>query len=120
MGVEALTGFGTSSASDAPAPRVNVPASAPAVAAAAQSQPAAKPTRAAVEAAAQQLQDYVATAGRTLEFRLDEGTGMTVVTVKDSESGDVIRQIPSEEVLRIAESLKGGGHSASMLVSLTA
>lgn len=118
MGVDALSNLGVP-ASDTPAPRVNVPPSAPA-APVAPSQPAAQPTRAAVQAAAQQLQDYVATAGRTLEFRLDEGTGMTVVTVKDSESGDVIRQIPSEEVLKIAESLKGGGHSASMLVSLTA
>lgn len=120
MGVDALSNLGVSAA-DTPAPRVNVSASAvsaPVVQAAQQA--AQQPTRAAVQAAAQQLQDYVATAGRTLEFRLDEGTGMTVVTVKDSESGDVIRQIPSEEVLRIAESLKGGGHSASMLVSLTA
>ena len=119
MGVDVVSNLGVSAA-DAPAPRVNVPASAGSAPVAQAAKPAAQPTRAAVQAAAQQLQDYVATAGRTLEFHLDEGTGMTVVTVKDSESGDVIRQIPSEEVLKIAESLKGGGHSASMLVSLTA
>jgi flagellar protein FlaG len=112
-----------SSAPDPVGPRVNGSAAAPSANStpAPQSRPAQQPTRAAVEAAAQELQDYVASAGRTLEFRLDESTGMTVVTVKDTESGDVIRQIPSEEVLKIAESLKGRlDKTSNVLLSLTA
>jgi flagellar protein FlaG len=102
-------------------PSVSGAATGTTTAAPAQSQPAKQPTRAAVQAAAQQLQDYLATSGRTLEFRLDDTTGMTVVTVKDTESGDVIRQIPSEEVLHIAKTLRdSGGKSANVLLSLTA
>jgi len=118
MSIDALTNLATPTQSDSAAPRANVPAPAAANVAAAQSQPAKQPTRVAVQAAAQQLQAYLATSGRTLEFRLDDTTGMTVVTVKDTESGDVIRQIPSEEVLKIAESLKGG-RSANVLLDQT-
>ncbi|MBN0523686.1 flagellar protein FlaG, partial [Pseudomonas aeruginosa] len=40
-----------------------------------------------------------------LSFSLDDSTGRVVVKVTDSTSGEVIRQIPSEEALRLAERL---------------
>ncbi|MDR5906040.1 flagellar protein FlaG [Franzmannia qiaohouensis] len=40
-----------------------------------------------------------------VEFHLNEFDSRTVARIVDRDSGDVIRQIPSEEVLRIAESL---------------
>ncbi len=43
---------------------------------------------------------------RNLTFTIDEETKKSVVTVKDSASGDVIRQIPSEEVLKLAERIQ--------------
>ncbi len=46
---------------------------------------------------------------RGLEFRIDEITGKTVVTVMDRESEEIIRQIPSEELLVLAQRLKEGG-----------
>ena len=79
------------------------------------------PTRDAVELAAQKIHAYLASAGRTLEFRTDNSTGITVVTVKDSETGDVIRQIPSEEVLKLAQTLEeSGGKKTNLLLSSTA
>lgn len=39
---------------------------------------------------------------RDLAFSIDEDTARSVVTVIDGQSGDVIRQIPSEEVLALA------------------
>lgn len=42
---------------------------------------------------------------RNLQFSIDEGSGRTVVKVVDSNTKEVIRQIPSEEILAIAESL---------------
>jgi flagellar protein FlaG len=44
---------------------------------------------------------------RYLEFQVDEQSGRTVVTVKDRNTGEVIRQIPSEEILRLARNLSG-------------
>lgn len=44
-------------------------------------------------------------ANNNLEFHVDAGTKITVVKLVDSESGDVIRQFPSEEMLQIARSI---------------
>lgn len=43
---------------------------------------------------------------RNLDFSLDDSTGRVVVKVTDAVSGDVIRQIPSEDALRLAESME--------------
>lgn len=43
---------------------------------------------------------------RDLSFNLDEDSGRTVISVVDSKSGKLIRQIPSEEVLAIVRHLK--------------
>lgn len=40
-----------------------------------------------------------------LQFRVDEQDGMPVVSVIDVDSGDLIRQIPSQEALDLAEKM---------------
>jgi len=59
-------------------------------------------------------------ASRVLEFSIDAPSGLTVVTVRDQETGNVIRQIPSEEIVHLADMLSSGKHGASALLSLTA
>jgi flagellar protein FlaG len=44
-------------------------------------------------------------AAQNLRFSVDDSTGKTVVRVVDSSTGDVIRQVPSEEVLAISRSI---------------
>ena len=51
------------------------------------------------------LNDYVQTIRRRLEFRVDDTTNRTVVTVIDQETQEVIRQIPSETALKLAREL---------------
>jgi uncharacterized FlaG/YvyC family protein len=36
-------------------------------------------------------------------MRVDKPSGHTVVSVRDTETGDLIRQFPGDEVLRLAE-----------------
>jgi len=43
---------------------------------------------------------------RNLEFHIDKNSGRTVITVRDSESKEIIRQIPSEQLLEISSRLK--------------
>ena len=62
-------------------------------------------SREEVEAAVATIQDFVQSVRRDLNFSLEEGSGRVVVKVTDSGSGDVIRQIPSEEALQLAENL---------------
>ena len=38
-----------------------------------------------------------------MRFELDEDTQQVVVSIIDTQSGDVLRQIPSEEVLHVAK-----------------
>jgi flagellar protein FlaG len=52
-----------------------------------------------------QLNDYVQSVQRALEFSVDEQTGATVITVLDAETHEVIRQIPPQEVLAVAREL---------------
>ena len=42
---------------------------------------------------------------RDLNFSVDDSTGDVVVQVIDGDSGKVVRQIPSEEILRLTERL---------------
>ena len=71
-------------------------------------QPAPQDVNAAVKAAAAQIDSYLKSVGRELEYRVDEETGMTVVTVRATATGDVIRQIPNEEVLQMARRFQSG------------
>lgn len=59
-----------------------------------------------IEESVARIADYVQNIQRSLSFRLDETTGQTVMTVIDSETDEVIRQIPSEYVLQLAQNLK--------------
>ena len=70
---------------------------------------------AAVRAAAKQIDSYLRSVGREVEFRVDDDTGMTVVTVRETATGDVIRQIPNEEVLQLARRFQ---KSSSALLDL--
>ncbi len=40
---------------------------------------------------------------RNLEFKVDDATKQVVMTIVDKESGEVIRQLPSEEALELAK-----------------
>jgi len=43
---------------------------------------------------------------RNLEFRVDSESGKTVITVRDTQTQEIIRQIPSEQLLEISGRLK--------------
>ncbi len=59
-----------------------------------------------IESAVAEVSDFVQAQNRQLAFSIDEKSERQVVKVTDSESGDVIRQIPSEEVLALSERIK--------------
>jgi flagellar protein FlaG len=59
-----------------------------------------------IENAVSKLNEFVQSNSRQLVFSVDEGSNRQVVKVTDSESGKIIRQIPSEEVLRLSERLQ--------------
>lgn len=51
------------------------------------------------------IQEATKVMQRNLNFTVDDSTGLTVIKVTDALSGDVIRQMPTEDALRLAERL---------------
>jgi len=68
-----------------------------------------------LEDAIKQLNDMMQAGGRGLNFSMDQKLGMPIVVVKNSQTGEVVRQIPNEVVVRVAHSIedfKGMLHNA--------
>jgi len=67
--------------------------------------PAQSVSREQVENAVAILQEFVQSFRHSINFAVDDDSGRLVVKVTDTGSGDVIRQLPSEEALKLAENL---------------
>lgn len=52
-----------------------------------------------------QLNDNMRDGGRNLAFSMDEVLGRAVIVVKKEDTGEVIRQIPNEVVIKVAHNL---------------
>jgi len=55
-----------------------------------------------LERAVRSIERHVQNLQRRLQFSVDEASGRTVVTVIDRETDEVIRRIPSQEMLALA------------------
>lgn len=95
----------------APASRPATPAPADTASAPAQAKPAQAPPTAqgadpaVLKKATEQINEFIKSSSRNLQFSVDKGTGRIIVKVVDQESGEIIRQIPPEETLAIAKNL---------------
>jgi len=65
----------------------------------------AEPDREQLLAAVEEMQNFVQAAHHNIQFQLDDDSGRMLVKVTERDSGEVIRQIPSEEAVRLAENL---------------
>lgn len=71
--------------------------------------PAPAATSEDVMEAVHKMRDYMQIIDRDLHFTVDEDSGVTVVKVVDPSTDEVVRQIPTEEVMRVVRSLENGG-----------
>jgi len=62
-------------------------------------------TKETIAHAAQQIPSFVQSMGRNLNFSIDQTTGYHVVRVVNPETNEVVRQLPSEELLKIAQNM---------------
>jgi flagellar protein FlaG len=70
--------------------------------------------RASLSESLEKLNQSMRDGGRNLNFHMDESVGGPVVLVKNADTGEVVRQIPNEVVVRIAhniEAFKGMLHN---------
>lgn len=62
-----------------------------------------------VEHSRAQLERFARSIRRELEFRVDDASGRTIITVRNKDTGEIVRQIPSEEVIALARAFADGG-----------
>ncbi|MGP3792088.1 flagellar protein FlaG [Pseudomonas sp. B392_1p] len=68
-----------------------------------------EPERERVVEAIKNIQEFVDEAQRGLQFSIDEDSGRIVVKVIARQTGEVLRQLPSEEALELARRLQDAG-----------
>jgi len=61
-----------------------------------------------IAAVADELRAYLRAIERDLELHVDVPTGTTVISVLDATTGELIRQIPTEEAMRIRHRMDEG------------
>lgn len=59
-----------------------------------------------LQEAVTRLNEQMQSKGRDLSFSMDERIDRTIITVKNLQTGEVVRQIPTEEVVRMAHSIE--------------
>lgn len=65
--------------------------------------PLIEPPKSSLDSALEQLNDNLEAWATGMRFDIDPDTQKLVVSLVDNESGDVIRSVPSEAVLRISK-----------------
>lgn len=54
----------------------------------------------------EQMNSFISSINKGLSFRVDEESGKDVVTIYEADTGDIIRQIPDEEMLEVLRRLR--------------
>jgi flagellar protein FlaG len=92
----------------ASAPRVAAPAAPtpPVTVQAASAAPSgADVAQQAIEDAVSQIRQYLKSSPADLEFSLDQQSGRVLLRIMDGQTKELIRQVPSDEVLAIAKAI---------------
>src|SRR3569833_2892619 len=81
---------------------------------------AKQPTSAEVSEAIAAANANLSSSNRTLEYRVDAATGISVATIRNSQTGVVLQQIPGTNILALARMLAGWAPGKHMLLDLIA
>lgn len=64
-----------------------------------------EPNTKQVESAVEKLNKFVKTSSSDVQFSVDEESGIRIISVVDKETKEVIRQMPTKEVVEMARAL---------------
>ncbi|HEY1899807.1 MAG TPA: flagellar protein FlaG [Steroidobacteraceae bacterium] len=84
------------------------------------SDPAPPPNPEALQAAVERINGHLASVNRVLELHVDATTGLTVATIKNAQTGEVLQQMPAEDSIHLAQMLFGWSHGGNVLLDLIA
>jgi uncharacterized FlaG/YvyC family protein len=106
------TDFSANDAGQVPAaPRQTATAKAPTRTAAAHADLAA-----AVSAANSNLAAY----NRVVDFKVDSGSGLSIAFIRNAQTGEVLQQIPSTDMVKLAQMLRDWSPGKNLILDLTA
>ena len=83
-------------------------------------QSARQPSAQEIQDAVNQVNDRLSSVNRVLELGVDAGSGLTVATIKDSQTGAVLEQYPSTDSIHLAQMLEGWASGKNILLDLIA
>ena len=83
-------------------------------------QSARQPSAQEIQNAVNQVNDRLSSVNRVLELGVDAGSGLTVATIRDSQTGEVLEQFPSTDSIHLAQMLAGWASGKNILLDLIA
>jgi uncharacterized FlaG/YvyC family protein len=78
--------------------------------------PAREDVAAAVSAANSNLAAY----NRVMDFKVDSASGLSIAFIRNAQTGEVLQQIPSPNMVKLAEMLKDWSPGKNMILDLQA
>jgi len=83
-------------------------------------QSAREPSAQEIQNAVDQVNSRLASVNRVLELNVDAGSGLTVATIRDSQTGEVLEQYPGTDSIHLAEMLAAWSSGKNILLDLMA
>jgi uncharacterized FlaG/YvyC family protein len=102
------------SALSASPPTASRPTASPAAA------PTVAPSAAEIQAAVDKANANLASSSRVLSFSVDTATGITIAQIRNSQTGEVVQQIPGADVIHLAQMLAAWSPGKHMMLDLIA
>jgi uncharacterized FlaG/YvyC family protein len=85
-----------------------------------QSTQAQQPSAQDIQDSLSQVNTKLAASGRVMQLNVDPSTGLTVATIRDAQSGNVLEQFPGTDSLRLAAMLDGWASGKNIQLDLIA
>ena len=83
-------------------------------------QAAKQPSSAEVNSAIAAANSNLTSSNRTLDYRVDAVTGISIATIRNSQTGVVLQQIPGADIIALARMLADWSPGKHMLLDLIA
>ena len=83
-------------------------------------QSARQPSAQDIQEAVSQVNERLSSVNKVLELGVDAGSGLTVATIRDSQTGEVLEQYPSTDSIHLAQMLQGWAAGKNILLDLIA
>ena len=73
-----------------------------------------------LQPAVEQINEHLARLNRALELRADPRSGRTIVMIKDTQTAEILQQIPAEDSAQLAQLLSAWSDGGNVLLDLIA